>query len=732
MAIPVIAPKKIGLSGITIPKNIKKEPSTPSEQLTFNTDKYGELVVTGIGSEFNTGDKLSGITLKTNQGDFLFVSNSFIDKGYLHNLDVPGKEKSDVQYYSKAFVGDQRDEIFNSAVGVDLSDIPEKATGSNGREALYGITGGDNDDLSRLISKQGFLIPQDVVDSTNLKVTSYKVTDTKGAITGVASTASLPYDGRSKIGADFVYATDAGPAATRGTAALYYLDPSLGRPNTYAVWQDSGGGMFKSVFGNNILGNTLQGISDGLANVEDIAREGIEGVDAALQNPYIKAAIKVVAAVSPDPVTKLVAAGLDAYSTVDSGDDLSAGQIANLAIAGNNVFGTTTSVGGDVGTGVEGGASVDAGAGAGLDLGGATGLEMDADLALGDVFQSELKKLVEVGAAFIDDADPLQTVIGAYGNDIASGVTNVIGSVEGGEKIAQVLKDNPEITQTVLDVSTGTDVSEALANNFGDKVASELGAETTNEVALVKGGLETAVGLDQGKDIGDAVFDGAKKSYEEGFRPDIDIDVTGGLDIDIDTSILSGLENAVVAAGDVLAGAAGPAKEGLIAAGDVLADIPVDLDPLDLAQQASEGIAKVSDIVSEGAAKAADVVSDTAAYVEDVISDAIPSTDLGLEGIGTTPDFGIDLPDVNLDIPEVAVDLPEVGVDLPDIQKPTLDLLDFSGLLGGLGISLGALEGKKTTPAGFIGNGNYQTQFNFLQNVEPLGTLGMLSGRNKT
>jgi hypothetical protein len=45
-------------------------------------------------------------------------------------------------------------------------------------------------------------------------------------------------------------------------------------------------------FGNNILGNALQGVSDTLANVEDIGREAVEGVDAALQNEYVRAAIK--------------------------------------------------------------------------------------------------------------------------------------------------------------------------------------------------------------------------------------------------------------------------------------------------------------------------------------------------------------------------------------------------------------------------------------------------------
>jgi hypothetical protein len=114
---------------------------------------------------------------------------------------------------------------------------------------------------------------------------------------------------------------------------------------------------------------------------------------------------------------------------------------------------------------------------------------------------------------------PLDVVLGVYGDDIAAGVTNVIGSVEGGEEIAKVLKDNPEIAATVLDVAGGTEVPEALANNFGDKVAGELGAETTNEIALVKGGLETAVSLDQGKDLGMLFLKGQRSRMKKALDP---------------------------------------------------------------------------------------------------------------------------------------------------------------------------------------------------------------------
>ncbi len=74
--------------------------------------------------------------------------------------------------------------------------------------------------------------------------------------------------------------------------------------------------------------------------------EGVEGVDAALQNPYVRAVVKTVAAVSPDPLTKAIAAGIDAYATVDSGDDLSASQVVNLATSAAGAYQASGGAGG--------------------------------------------------------------------------------------------------------------------------------------------------------------------------------------------------------------------------------------------------------------------------------------------------------------------------------------------------------------------------------------------------
>ena len=182
----------------------------------------------------------------------------------------------------------------------------------------------------------------------------------------------------------------------------------------------------------------------------------------------------------------------------------------------------------------------------------------------------------------------------------------------------------------------------------------------------------------------------------------------------------------------------------MIEAGDVIADVPVDLDPLDVAQNVSEGLAQLEDDVVAGG----DVVADLAEPLKDELinlGDEIANAGSALDDLVSENLPEIDVPDVELNLPEVELNLPELDMpevagpelpDLPDVdlglQKPTLDLLDFTGLLGGLRLGLTATEPKKTKPAGFIGDGQYLTQFDFLQNIEPLGTLGMLSGRNKT
>jgi hypothetical protein len=353
---------KLGLK-ISLPQNIQPEQTTqaPKKETVFETDKFGALTITNILPADG-----SRATVETDRGTFYFYTTDYINKG---------KESGGKQFYSKAFIHPElRQQVDENSVAVNIQDAPNSIFTTKERTTLSNET--------------GILIPKDVANETIQRYTSIHDIDKNGRITGISNGRYL-LDNSGSEKTTYIF-TETNPAAN-----AQYFTPSEG-------------GMFKSIFGNNILGNALQGVSDTLANVEDIGREGIEGVDAALQNKYVRAAIKAVAAVAPNPVTRFAAAALDVYAPLDSGENPSAGQIANLVMAGNNVFGTTAPVGGDVGVGVEGGAAIDAGAGAGLDFSGATGLEIDADLALGDVFKSEIEKLVTAGASVIDGADAIR------------------------------------------------------------------------------------------------------------------------------------------------------------------------------------------------------------------------------------------------------------------------------------------------------------------------------------
>lgn len=533
------------------------------------------------------------------------------------------------------------------------------------------------------------------------------------------------------------------------------------------------------ILGIDDSGGLIGSVSEGLANVEDIVREGIEGIDAALQNKYVRAVTKAVANLSPDPITRSIAIALDTYQTLDSGGNLSPSQIVAIAGAGAQLSGVGT-----------------AGAEAGLeDLGFSTDINPNAfavdasgtivntptltgvpntvfddvsfrlansaakiaeggdakDILLSE-FGGDLKdidpeafKAVNASVRIAKGEDAGLVLLDTYGEDAASQL-GLKAAAEAaivdnfGEDALQTLKDNKKIAQVGADILIGgKDASEAVASRFADDIVELSGASTTNQEALVKAGLDTAVALDQGANSDEALLKGAETYIDEGGTVDLDIDAdllgdlsfeNSGVDFggvgDILTSVGDTIADAagpvkdiLTEAGDILAEGAAPIKEGVIAAGDVIADVGT---------AAGDVIADVAEPVKDAVIKLGDVINEGGAALDDLVSENLPQVNV--------PDVNVDLPEVSLDLPEVAVELPEVtlpevsGPEI-DIQKPTLDLLDFSGLLGGLGLGLSALEGRKTTPAGFIGDSAYRTQFNFAQNVDPLGTIGMFAPKNK-
>ena len=238
------------------------------------------------------------------------------------------------------------------------------------------------------------------------------------------------------------------------------------------------------------------------SNIEDVVREGIDEVDKAIQSPEVRFLATIVAtAVAGPQAGKLTGDLLDAYATVDSGEDLSATQIANLATnLGTQDF-TPES------------------------------LKLDPEIA---------KAINTAGAAI--DGDPLKVLVNTYGEDIVTdlgfkeaaetGLQNAIGT-----DAYNLVKDNLDIARVGYDVVVGgKDPSQAIADRYGDRIVGALGSDNPSVNALGYAGLKTAVALDQGKDQDEALLSGAREYYDRGGQlPDFNAiaDLTGISDFNV-------------------------------------------------------------------------------------------------------------------------------------------------------------------------------------------------------
>ena len=204
-------------------------------------------------------------------------------------------------------------------------------------------------------------------------------------------------------------------------------------------------------------GGTLGSVIAFGENIEDSLREGIEDVDAALQNKYVRATIKLVSQVSPDPFTRATAAFLDAYATADSGEDLSAAQIVNLATSTAAAYQASQ------------GPSTELDESLQFDEGDIAGTPADPtalDEAAKFATNETVGKIANVGAQVADGAEFSDAVFDVFQQDLVSGL---VGDVAEGTVLTE--KDAEALTNTIIDYSESGELSTAIADNLGDFVA---------------------------------------------------------------------------------------------------------------------------------------------------------------------------------------------------------------------------------------------------------------------
>jgi hypothetical protein len=221
---------------------------------------------------------------------------------------------------------------------------------------------------------------------------------------------------------------------------------------------------------------------------EDIVREGIDEIDAAIQNPYVQLAAQIF--------FPQYAPFLDAYATLDSGEKLSADQVARMAAAGY-------------------------------------------DIQTGEPLPADVKKALDTSVALANGGDPLEVIVSAYGEDFLE----QSGIKEAGQQALQdavgseafdIVKDNMDVARVGYDVLVeGKDPSEAIANRYGSQIVGYLGSDDPTVNALGYAGLRTAVKLDQGAGTSGALIAGAKEYYDRGGEtPDLgELASTAGIDL---------------------------------------------------------------------------------------------------------------------------------------------------------------------------------------------------------
>lgn len=238
----------------------------------------------------------------------------------------------------------------------------------------------------------------------------------------------------------------------------------------------------------------LDPAQDFIQNVGDALGDVVDFVDDAIQNPYVRA---VASFVYPP-----AAPYLNAYAKLDSGEELTAADLASLGVS------------------------------AYTDI---SGLEIDPNIA----------KAVNTGTQLAEGVDPISALVGNYGADFAKQLgldTQLKASMSSvlGEDATAFVDNYMDLDQAAADIVAGKDTNRILANQFGDEIAGYIGSGDPNMTALGYAGIETGIALDNGEDQADALMAGAKEYYDRGGQlPDVGqlaqvAGIEGDFDFDFD------------------------------------------------------------------------------------------------------------------------------------------------------------------------------------------------------
>jgi hypothetical protein len=348
---------------------------------------------------------------------------------------------------------------------------------------------------------------------------------------------------------------------------------------------------------------------------EDHVKGNVEVLDDMIENPYVRTAISI--AYPP------VAPYLNTYAKVDSGEPLTATDLATIGLSAYGDF---------------------------------NGFEVPAEVQQG----------FEFGAKLADGQDIQDAALSTYGTDwistleldetISGEITDIFGQEAG-----QAVYENLDLTQAAADILTDTSTERFIANQFGDELVRSLGASTDNSYAFGMAAVEAAVGKEEGLSTEDILKNSAQTYKEEGGGvPDVkgladNLNLDFGLDFDF-----AGLGEGYDFSGFDFSGIDLSAFKNL--------DLP-DLPNFNLG---------VGDFNWEGVE-----LGDYDLFELADLGVNIPSLDLsGINipdfDLGELANLGVNLPDLNWE----GIKVGDIrGIELPDLPNYGIDLpsLDWSG-----------------------------------------------------
>ena len=248
-----------------------------------------------------------------------------------------------------------------------------------------------------------------------------------------------------------------------------------------------------------VVEDAPEAVSDAFASFEDGVREVVDEVDKAIQNPYVRAAVRFIPGYG-----QIAGAILDTYAKLDSGESLSAGDIANLAAA----YGTNNPEAWKL--------------------------------------TPEQTKAITTGIRVAEDPDnAIPTLIGAYGADVVEemGLENIaknsLSDVIGQEGV-DIISENQDLIKTGWEIAVeGKDPAMVIANNYGQDIVNQFASDDPQQQAVGWSALKTAVALDQGLDPSDALLAGGEEYYKrDGALPDLNqvASLVPNLDVNLGSS----------------------------------------------------------------------------------------------------------------------------------------------------------------------------------------------------